>query len=59
MLVLKRKANEKVIIRDKQTGRVIEVLVVRLLAGGVAIGFDADQSFQIDREELLKEKERQ
>jgi len=52
MLVLSRKAGERIIIGDQ-----IEVKIVRVRAGRVQIGIDCPRSISIDRSELLPQKQ--
>jgi len=57
MLVLSRREGERVIIRDRQSGREITVMVVEARANGGSrglsrLGFEADPDFEILREEI-------
>ena len=57
MLVVSRKVDERVIIRDTETGETIAVMLVEILAHGgpssrVRLGFEASPRFEITREEL-------
>ena len=50
MLVLSRKTGERILIGDK-----ITVTVVRIGQGGVRLGIDAPEEFEVVREELKSE----
>lgn len=52
MLVLSRKLNEKTVIITPSGDR-IEVVIVDIDRGKVRLGFEANRSVQIFREELL------
>lgn len=52
MLVLTRKANERIILEDEVTGREIIIQVVSLKNGQVRLGLIADDDVRILREEL-------
>ena len=57
MLVIARKNQERIVIRDRETGAEIWIKVSQLAgAARVKLGFDAPQRFAIRREEL-KHKE--
>ena len=59
MLVLSRKLNEKVVLTDRETGRLIgEVVVVAVDRGKVRIGFEFDRSVTINRQEVQDEANR-
>jgi len=51
MLALKRRKRESVIITNKKTGETIKVMVV-CSRGNVILGFDANDNYEIRREEL-------
>ena len=53
MLVLSRKVGEKIWIGDQ-----ISVTVVRVAGGGVRLGIEAPEEFQVVREELKGATER-
>lgn len=57
MLVVSTKVDERVIIRDTETGETIAVMLVEILANRgpssrVRLGFEASPRFEITREEL-------
>ncbi len=57
MLVLSRKVDERITIRDTETAETITVTLVEILAHGgtssrVRLGFEASPRFAITREEL-------
>lgn len=56
MLVLTRRKNERVFIRTPH-GEEIVVIVAESL-GKVRLGFEADPSIEVDREEIRIEKDR-
>jgi carbon storage regulator CsrA len=59
MLVLSRKVNEEVTIRDPESGEEVVVLKVVSIEGGkVRLGFDTPAAFlEIVRNELLERQE--
>jgi carbon storage regulator CsrA len=59
MLVLSRKLNEKVTIRDPESGEDVVVLTVVSIDGGkVRLGFDTPAAFlEVVRNELLEREE--
>lgn len=59
MLILSRKENQSVIIvatDDIPKGTKIKVMLTKVTKQNVRIGFDADQRFNIIREELIPHK---
>ncbi len=57
MLVLSRKVDERITIRDTETAETITVTLVEILTHGgtssrVRLGFEASTRFEITREEL-------
>lgn len=53
MLVLSRKLNEKIIIRDRNGQVIAKVCVVRTNHNGkVRLGIEADRSISVHREEI-------
>lgn len=53
MLVLSRKENERIRIRDSRTGEEIWITIVRQGGGEVRIGIAAPPEFDIEREEII------
>ena len=49
MLILSRRAGEKIIIGDRE----VEVVVISFDKGQVKLGFDADPKIRINREEVF------
>lgn len=54
MLVLTRKTEQKIIIGEQS----ITVTVLRIDSGSVRIGIDAPKEIPINREEILRKKEK-
>lgn len=53
MLVLSRKRNERIVIKDSSTGAVIITVVVSKIDGAtVRIGIEADKKYRVDRLEV-------
>jgi len=52
MLVLSRKTNESIILRDLTTGEEVKVQVNRVTGQTVRLGFEASDNIQILRQEL-------
>ena len=48
MLILSRRAGEKIIIGDRE----VEVVVISFDKGQVKLGFEADKNIKINREEI-------
>lgn len=55
MLMLSRKAIERILLIDELTGAKITVAVVEIRPHTARIGIDAPQRFRILREELVEE----
>lgn len=58
MLVLSRKEEQGVSIRNASTGESLQVFILRSKNGRVSIGVDAPQEFEITRIEMTKTPER-
>ena len=56
MLVLSRHVNEGITVTDADGNVVLEVVVVELSQGRVKIGFNAERSITVDRNEVWKAK---
>lgn len=56
MLVLSRHVNEGITVTDADGNVVLEVMVVELSQGRVKIGFNAERSITVDRNEVWKAK---
>lgn len=54
MLVLSRKEDQGILIRNASTGETIEVFILRSKNGRVSVGVDASQEFEISRIEKTK-----
>lgn len=53
MLVLTRKTEEKIIVKDTSTGETVGVVqVVEITRGRTRIGFDFSRRYSIQREEV-------
>ncbi len=59
MLVLTRKAGERLFVVDKLTGAVIELQVNRIGGLGVRLGITASSRFDVVREEILSDEQRE
>jgi len=53
MLVLHRRINKSIIIRDKETGAKMKITLLEIRGNGARIGLDAGSRFEIFREEIL------
>jgi len=56
VLVLSRKKNEDIVIKTTE-GRTITVKVVQIIGDKVRLGFSAPPDVEIDRKEILEQKE--
>ena len=56
MLVLSRHVNEGITVTDASGNVILEVVVVELSQGRVKIGFNAERSITVDRNEVWKAK---
>lgn len=56
MLVLSRHVSEGITVTDADGNVVLEVVVVELSQGRVKIGFNAERSITVDRNEVWKAK---
>ena len=56
MLMLSRKQDEAIIIKDKKTGNVTRILVTKITGKVVRIGIDSPESVVIVREEVMKKE---
>lgn len=54
MLVLSRKEEQGILIRNASTGETIEVFILRSKNGRVSVGVDASKEFEISRIEKTK-----
>lgn len=59
MLVLTRKVGERLFVVDKLTGAVIELQVNRIGNLGVRLGITASSRFDVVREEILSDEQRE
>ena len=59
MLVLSRQRDEVVVILDPATNKRVRVTVIDIRGDKVRLGFEADRSIQIHREEVMDAIERE
>lgn len=52
MLVLTRRREESVLVRDEVTGELLKIKVVRMKGSQVQLGFEASSRYKIFRDEL-------
>lgn len=50
MLVLSRKPSQQVLLQNRTSGELIQVLIVRTRSGQCSLGFNAPQNWSIQRD---------
>ena len=55
-LVLGRKFNESIMLKDPKSGNLVKVTVVKILGDQVRLSIDAPRSVQVDRLEIYNMK---
>ena len=59
MLVLSRKKGETIVIKNRQTGGVIRIVVAKICGNVVRIGIEASESDTVLREEIIERTKKQ
>lgn len=59
MLVLHRKVNKSIIVRDKETGEQLKIQLLEVRGRGARIGIQANDRFEILREEIIDRENQQ